>query len=146
MAYVNPGWVNNGVPAIDEDNLNDISNAIELLGVENGGTGVTSFTSGAVLAGDGTNPVDELLGTGALYADISGNPQFGTLPVNCGGTGVTTLTQLRSDMGLPNGGFVISASAPVDTTKMWIDSGNSNILKVYDTDNSVWIPIAGTFA
>ena len=146
MAYVNPGWVNGGVPAIDEDNLNDMSNALELLPVENGGTGANSLTEGAVLVGDTTNPVGELLGTGALYAETSGDPQFGTLPVSCGGTGVTTLSQLKADMGLANGGFVISATEPTDTTKMWIDSGNSNILKVYDTDNSAWITVSGAFA
>lgn len=146
MAYVNPGWVNGGVPAIDENNLNEMSDALELLPVENGGTGKNAHTVGAILVGDGTDPVGELTGTGAAYAETSGDPQFGTLPVSCGGTGVTTLAQLKEDMGLANGGFVIAAEAPVDTTKMWIDSGHGNILKVYDVDNSVWITISGAFA
>ena len=146
MAYVNPGWVNGGVPAIDQDNLNEISEALELLPVENGGTGKTSNTAGSILIGNGTDPVGELNGTGALYAGTSGNPEFGTLPVSCGGTGTTTLDALKSAMGLANGGFVASATEPEDTTKLWIDTGNSGLMKYYDSDNSVWVAISGAFA
>lgn len=146
MAYVNPGWINGGVPAIDQENLNEISEALELLPVENGGTGKASNTAGSILTGNGTNPVGELNGTGALYAETSGSPQFGTLPVSCGGTGTTTLAQLKEDMGLANGGFVASATEPEDTTKLWIDTGNSGIMKYYDSDTSSWVAIRGTFA
>lgn len=146
MAYVNPGWINGAAPAISAVNLNNMSNTLETVPAENGGTGRTTLTSGALITGNGTGAVGQLTGTGAVYAESTGDPQFGTLPVSCGGTGVTTLAQLKEDMGLANGGFVIAAAAPVDTTKMWIDSGNGNILKVYDTNNSVWITIAGAFA
>lgn len=146
MAYVNPGWINGAAPAISADNLNNISNTLESVPVANGGTGRATLTSGALITGNGTSAVGQLTGTGAVYAESTGDPQFGTLPVSCGGTGVTTLAQLKEDMGLANGGFVIAAEAPVDTTKMWIDSGHGNIMKVYDSDNSAWIAIAGAFA
>lgn len=144
MAYVNPGWMNGSVPAIDEDNLNDISNALECVPVENGGTGATSITSGAILEGNGTSAVQELLGTGAVYAMASGSPQYGTLPVSCGGTGVTTLSQLKSDMGLSNAGWVAQGTAPGDTTVLWIDTANGNVMKFWN--GSAWKTVAGAFA
>ena len=146
MAYVNPGWTNGAAPAIDQDNLNDMSDALEQLSPENGGTGKQGVTAGALLKGNGSDPMQEVSGTGALYANTTNNPQFGTLPASCGGTGVTTLDALKNAMGLANGGFVVSSTAPGDTTKMWIDTGNGGILKVYDSENAAWIPVAGTFA
>lgn len=144
MPYSNPNWVNGGVPAIDQDNLNDISNTLELVPVENGGTGVNTITSGAIVEGNGTGAVQELLGTGAIYATTSGAPQYGTLPVSCGGTGVTTLSQLKTNMGLSNAGWVAQGTAPGDTSLLWIDTANGNILKFWD--GSAWEAVAGTFA
>lgn len=144
MAYVNPGWVNGAAPAISADNLNNMSNTLETVPAENGGTGRTTLTSGALITGNGTGAVGQLTGTGAVYAESNGNPQFGTLPVSCGGTGVTTLDSLKTAMGLANGGFVASSTAPVDTTKLWIDTGNSGIMKYYD--GAAWVAIRGTFA
>ena len=146
MTYANPGWTNGAAPAISAENLNDMSNTLETVPGANGGTGRNTLTSGAIITGNGTSAVGQLTGTGAVYADTTGNPQFGTLPVSCGGTGATTLDALKSAMGLANGGFVASATEPEDTTKLWIDTGNSGIMKYYDSDNSVWVAIAGTFA
>lgn len=61
------------------------------LSVVRGGTGAGTFTAGGLLKGNGTNAVSALTGTGAVYATESGSPQFGTLPVVCGGTGVNNL-------------------------------------------------------
>ena len=144
MAYVNPGWINGATPAIDQDNLNDISSALELLPVENGGTGVQSVTSGAILEGNGTGALQELIGTGAVYAETVGAPQYGTLPVSCGGTGVTTLPALKSAMGLANAGWVAQSTEPSETTVLWIDTGNGNVLKFYD--GNAWVAVAGSFA
>jgi len=144
MAYVNPGWTNGAAPAIDANNLNSISDTLEAVPVENGGTGANSLTSGAILKGNGTGAVAELTGTGAVYANTANNPLFGTLPVSCGGTGVTSLEALRSALGLTNGGFIASPTTPEDTTKLWIDTANSGIMKYYN--GSAWIPIRGTFA
>ena len=116
MAYSNPGWVNNSAPAIDAENLNSISNTLTLVPVQNGGTGAGSFTSGALLKGSGTNAISTLSGTGAVYATSNNNPQFGTLPVSCGGTGTTNLNTLKSNMGLGKAGFVAQSSAPSNTS------------------------------
>lgn len=142
MAYTAPTFVNNNTPAINATNLNNLAKAVESLGVENGGTGNGSFTEGAILLGDGTDPVAELSGSGAVYATEEGDPQFGTLPVSCGGTGATSLEQLKTNMGLANAGFVIQANAPSVTTVLWIDT-NNRTLKYYDGTN--WIPVVGVY-
>lgn len=142
MAYVNPNFQNDNTPAINATNLNNLANAVQNLGVENGGTGRTQFVNGAFIIGNGTSPVGNLYGTGAVYATQVGSPQFGTLPVSCGGTGAVTLDALKSAMGLANAGFVIQSSAPSSTTVLWIDTTNST-LKYYN--GTSWIPIRGVF-
>ena len=142
MAYTNPNFQNNNTPAINATNLNNLANAVELLGVENGGTGKNSITSGALVKGNGTGEVREVIGTGALYSATSGNPQFGTLPVSCGGTGVVTLNALKSAMGLTKAGFVVQSTAPSSTNVLWIDSSNST-LKYHNGSN--WVAVRGVF-
>ena len=142
MAYTAPTFVNDNTPAINATNLNNLAKAVESLGVENGGTGNSSFTEGAILVGDGTDPVTEVYGSGALYATTQGDPQFGTLPVSCGGTGATTLEQFKANLGLTNAGFVIQNSAPSVTTVLWIDTTNGTI-KYYN--GSSWIPCVGVY-
>ena len=143
MAYTNPNFQNNNTPAINATNLNNLANAVQNLTVPNGGTGKTSITSGALVKGNGANAVGEVIGTGALYSATSGSPQFGTLPVNCGGTGVVTLDALKSAMGLANAGFVVSNTAPQVTTVLWIDSTNS-IMKYHN--GTEWVAIRGVYA
>lgn len=62
--------------------------------VARGGTGATSFPSGALVRGTGGTSLNYLQGAGALYSPSTGNPRFGTLPISMGGTGVTTLNEL----------------------------------------------------
>lgn len=143
MAYTNPQWNNDSVPPIDADNLNDLSNAVELLSVENGGTGKTTLTQGGVLIGQGVNPVESLTGTGALFATSSGSPQFGTLPVSCGGTGATTQEAARAALGLTNSRFAIQTSQPTDTTMLWINPEDSTMSYYYEGE---WHKICGVFA
>lgn len=69
------------------------------LSPQRGGTGMTSPTSGGLIRANGANACTVVRGTGALYSPSAGNPQFGTLPVNMGGTGVTTLDALRNLVG-----------------------------------------------
>lgn len=142
MAYVNPQWNNNSIPPIDADNLNDMSEALELLGVENGGTGASTLAQGGLLVGQGTNAVQTLTGTGALFATQSGTPQFGTLPVSCGGTGATTQEAARAALGLTNSRFVIQTSQPTDTTVLWIDPTDSTMSYYYENE---WHKICGVF-
>lgn len=143
MAYVNPQWNNDSTPPIDADNLNDLSNAVELLPVENGGTGATTFAQGGLLLGNGTDPVQTLTGTGAVFATASGSPQFGTLPVSCGGTGAVTQEAARAALGLTNSRFVIQTSSPTDTTVLWINPDDSTLSYFYNGD---WHKICGVFA
>ncbi len=100
-AYVNPGWRNGTTPYIDADELNAISNTIENVPVKNGGTGKTSHTLNAVLAGNGTSAVKNIpTANGALYATGADNPlQFGTLPIAQGGTGATGITTASINTG-----------------------------------------------
>lgn len=143
MAYTNPVWNNNSIPPIDADNLNDLSTAVELLSVENGGTGVTTHAQGGILIGQGTNAVQTLTGTGAVYATASGSPQFGTLPVSCGGTGATTQQAAREALGLTNSRFVVQTSSPTDTTVLWINPDDNTMSYYYGSD---WHKICGVFA
>ena len=62
--------------------------------VARGGTGASSFPSGALVRGTGGTSLNYLQGAGALYSPSTGNPRFGTLPISMGGTGVTTLNAL----------------------------------------------------
>lgn len=62
--------------------------------VARGGTGASSFPSGALVRGTGGTSLNYLQGAGALYSPSTGNPKFGTLPISMGGTGVTTLDGL----------------------------------------------------
>ena len=143
MAYTNPNFQNNNTPAINATNLNNLANAVQNLTVPNGGTGKNSITSGALVKGNGTSAVGEVIGTGAVYATTSGSPQFGTLPVNCGGTGVVTLDAFKEALGLTNAGFVVSDTAPQVTTVLWIDSTNST-MKYYN--GTSWVAIRGVYA
>ena len=70
------------------------------LSPQRGGTGISSPTSGGLIKGNGTEPCGIVRGTGALYSSTAGNPRFGTLPVNMGGTGVTSLASLRNSLGI----------------------------------------------
>ena len=69
------------------------------LSPQRGGTGISSPTSGGLLKGNGANACSVVRGTGALYSPSAGNPQFGTLPVSMGGTGVTNIDALRNLVG-----------------------------------------------
>lgn len=143
MAYTSPVWNNDSIPPIDADNLNNLSNAVENLQVANGGTGLNTITSGGIMVGAGTNPVSPLTGTGALYAESSGSPVFGTLPVSCGGTGATTQEAARAALGLTNSRFVIQTATPVDQTVLWINPDDSTMSYYYNGD---WHKICGVFA
>ena len=143
MAYNNPNFRDNTTPALSAENMNNLANAVALLSTANGGTGRATLASGAILYGDGTNAVGQLVGTGAVYATASGSPTFGTLPVSCGGTGVTSLPTLKATLGLTNAGFVVQSSQPSDTTVLWINSDNRT-MNYYDGSN--WVAIRGVFA
>lgn len=73
------------------------------ISVGDGGTGRSTLTSNAILAGNGTSAVKMIsTANGALYATGTGAASFGTLPAAQGGTGQTTLQAARNAMGLGN--------------------------------------------
>ena len=59
------------------------------LSAQRGGTGKNKLSKGSVLVGNDNEPVRELSGTGALFSSSTGQPEYGTLPVSLGGTGLT---------------------------------------------------------
>lgn len=106
--------LSNGVTEIDVD---DVFLKNMTASVAQGGTGKDNLTVNALLLGNGTDPVkmvaldagsipvgDEtdgikgLKGVGALFASAEGVPEFGTLPINAGGTGATTAAAARNKL------------------------------------------------
>lgn len=140
MAYTNPVFHNGDLPAINETNLNDLAYAVQNLTVPNGGTGRTQLVSGALIYGNGTSPVGNLHGTGAVFATQEYNPRFDTLPVSCGGTGVRTLAELRANISV----FLIQTTQPQDTSGniLWINPSDSTLNYYY---NGQWRKILGVF-
>lgn len=68
---------------------NEWSDWVDILPVAHGGTGENVFPVGGVLAGNGTDALQALIGIGALYAAQDGAPEYGILPVALGGTNAT---------------------------------------------------------
>lgn len=44
------------------------------------------------------------------------------------------------------GGHAAQATAPTNTNLLWIDTGNGNILKFYDTASKSWKPVAAVWS
>ena len=141
MAYTAPTFVNDSQPSLNAENMNNLAQAVELLGVENGGTGASIIASGGIVVGAGTQPVETVFGTGALYSTSNGDPTFGTLPVSCGGTGYTTIAALRANIKV----FEIRTTEegePDDTNTLWINPDNNSVSYYY---NGSWRKIVGVF-
>lgn len=73
--YTNPNWVNDTTPAINADNLNDISNALEDITTATGGADSTAD----LLANIGAEPITNVQSVGdsgtPVYFDASGVAQ-----------------------------------------------------------------------
>lgn len=100
------------------------------LPVAQGGTGLTTTTNvNAVVIGNSTS-ADSALQTvataqGAFYASgTNAKPQFGTLPVNCGGTNATDAAGARVNLGL---GTIATAAS---TDYLAVSGGNVTSLTV----------------
>ena len=80
------------------------STILNKLPVIYGGTGQNTFTTNAVLLGNGTNALKAKGSvSGAFYSTGSGaEPQFGALPVAQGGTGATNAAQALTNLGVPS--------------------------------------------
>ena len=70
--------------------------------VPQGGTGVTAHTTNSVLVGNGASALKNVASAaGALFATgENAEPQFGTLPIEQGGTGATTAKAARQSLGI----------------------------------------------
>lgn len=106
--------ISNGVTTVEID---DIMLKDMVASVSQGGTGLNNLTVNALLVGNGTNAVKlltldngaiakwdstlgltSLLGTGILYAQQSGSPQFGVAPIAVGGTGASDVSTARQNL------------------------------------------------
>lgn len=78
-----------------------IADTTGIVPVNRGGTGVQTFTSNAVLYGNGTNGIGaKASANGALYAtQANGSLSWGTLPIAQGGTGKTSASEAWTALG-----------------------------------------------
>lgn len=89
-------------------------------GVARGGTGRSTLTANAILAGNTTSAINMIAtASGALYATAAnGAASFGTLPIAQGGTGKTTALEALTNLGGPSIGSVgMSIGATSSATK-----------------------------
>lgn len=107
-AYQNPGWVDGTEPAINDVELNAISDSLECLPVANGGTGATTIAGARNALGlgntDGAIPIANG-GTGATTVAGARNAlglgnTDGAIPIANGGTGATTAAAARTNLGI----------------------------------------------
>ena len=91
----------------------NVANLTGTLPVSKGGTGQTTLTSNAILAGNGTGAIKQIATSkGAAYASsTNGALTFGTLGVGYGGTGQTTFTSNAIITGNGTSGLKTVATA-----------------------------------
>lgn len=90
--YIGTSSGTNEVAAAPSSHNHNASNInAGTLGVARGGTGATTHTSNAILAGNGTSAIKNIAtASGAFYAtSANGAASFGTLPLAQGGTGAS---------------------------------------------------------
>lgn len=119
-------------------------------GVARGGTGKSSVTSGAILKGNGTSALAEISGTGALYATTKNSPAFGTLPISCGGTGMTEAPSMLTNLASTTPASPLAANPrPGVTGVLPVANGGTGVSALDGTDYSTAKPrkiYAGTGA
>lgn len=99
------------------------------------GTASTTIDAGVFLKGIITVLGDANLVPGNI---VKGKTIFGvtgTYEGSGGGEG-STATGIQ---------YTLSATAPEDTNLFWVDSGNGNLLKVYNTTTSAWEPVSAAY-
>ena len=106
------------------------------LPVSYGGTGLKTHTANSLLAGDGTSAVKNIVSTkGALYSTGNGAlPQYGTLPVDSGGTGLTSSPSMLVNVGSTSADTVMKASPrPGITGILLVANGGTGKTNQYDS-------------
>lgn len=93
-------------------NAMGLGNSTSELDVTHGGTGKTSNTSNSVIVGNGTSAVKNIASAkGAFHSTGSGaEPSFGTLPVDEGGTGLTSSPSMLVNLASSSAANVLAAS------------------------------------
>ena len=107
--------------------------------VDKGGTGATSFTSNAVLYGNGLNAIGaKASANGALYATAAdGALSWGTLPVGQGGTGLTASPSMLTNLGSTSAANVLATSPrPGVTGTLPIANGGTGETQVRATTST----------
>lgn len=74
----------------------------------------------------GLNPSDKGAPNGVAQLDASGKVPSAQLPAL--------------------GGHTAQAEAPGNTNLLWIDTGNGNILKFYDSESGTWKPVGAVWS
>lgn len=95
-------WQGTAIAASYIGNLSTAKLTSGTLGVARGGTGAETFTTNAVLYGNGTSAIGaKASANGALYATAAnGTLSWGTLPIAQGGTGGTSAKAAKANFGL----------------------------------------------
>ena len=126
MAYSNPGWVNGQSPFINATNLNNISNTLAKVPIENGGTNAT--TASAALTNLGAVPKANVTSKGSANTPVFftsagvASPITSPLPISLGGTGQTSGDGIRSAFRLvryPQTTTTVGSA----TNPVWINDG-----------------------
>lgn len=71
----------------------------------------------------------------------------GTLGVLLFGRFGTEIVQagVTDNLSSSGGGSVVGTTPPTNKKKTWIDTGNSGVMKYYDTATNKWVPIRSTW-
>ena len=160
--YSTPGWNNGASPAINAANLTAIGQAIELAQHPYGVCGTAAATAAKAVTIDFSGTLSLFTGLTVrikfTYANKVASPTLnvngtGDKAIFCGGAAAKVDAWAAGDIvALTYDGtrwnasvsssapFVVSATAPSDTSKLWIDTANG--LKYYDGSNWVIVPVA----
>lgn len=103
-----------------------------VLSAQRGGTGVEYPTKGSVIVGNDKESMKELVGEGAFFSKEKGTfPEYGTLPVRFGGTGLTNGAEFASPESLSEGSYGCYGSVvlPGGLLVQWgrLKSGNRKV-------------------
>lgn len=124
-------------------NAMGLGNSTSQLAVANGGTGKTTHTSNSVIVGNGNSAVKNIASAkGAFHSTGSGNePQFGTLPIDEGGTGLTANPSMLVNLASGSADTVLKASPrPGVTGVLPVANGGTGSASISGLLDSLDIP------